>query len=812
MFRARLGVRTRILAIALVPSLTLLVVGVGAAGYLVAEGNKAKDWASQNQQAIPSTRELLEAVQGERQLTVAALTGDDTATPALGVARMRLDGALKGLIDASAGLRAVDDSKIGDNAANFMTLSTSMSQVRTLTDAGTLPVADAYNFYNRLLDIISFGTELAERSAPDAEIGVHIADGMRIFLVAEAMSRSTALAGMIVNANGPTPIPVEEFLHQIGFYHAEAANLAGELDPNQQESLHTLMSSQAWQQLSAMENALAQRNTTSSNSSSSSSSSSTKQATPPALPLSTQEWHSAATEVNRGLIDVWIAQNKYSQKLAEDKAADATARSAWAGGGVVVVSLLAFLIAIVLANRVINRLKRLRGETLALADERLPALMRRLGEGELIDPEAESAELDYGHDEIGQVAKAFQHAHAAAVAGAVNEARTREGVKAVFLNIAHRSQIVVHRQLEILDKAEDRQEDPALLDTLFRLDHLATRERRNAENLIILGGGQPGRQWRNPVPLIDLVRSAVGETLDYARVRVSRLPETHVLGAVVADLIHLLAELVDNATSFSPPQSRVELSGNVVGKGVVVEISDQGMGMTESEIARVNEMLRNPPDFGVAALSTDSRLGLFVVAQLAARHGVSIRLSESDYGGIRAIVLIPSALLANEVPTLTTDSEPLESARRRRHPVPFVDSSPYGGAETEAAVLTAPPVAPPAIEAPAPRPSFEAPQPTAADTRPALPRRNRQASIAPQLAQPTPAEPEAEQPPERERSAEQARDLMSAIENGTRQGRRAVPDAALPEVARAEQFGTYQGPSGKHSDEQEGNGDFFQPR
>ncbi|MEV4238663.1 MULTISPECIES: nitrate- and nitrite sensing domain-containing protein [unclassified Nocardia] len=815
MFRARLGVRTRILAIALVPSLTLLVVGVGAAGYLVAEGNKAKDWAAQNQQAIPSTRELLEAVQSERQLTLAALTGDETATPALGVARMRLDGALKGLIDASAGLRAVDDSKIGDNAANFMTLSTSMNQVRTLTDAGTLPVPDAYNFYNRLLDIISFGTEIAEQSAPDATIGVHIADGMRIFLVAEAMSRSTALAGMIVNSNGPTPIPMDEYLRQIGFYHAEAANLAGELDPKQQESLHTLMASQAWQQLIAMENALAQRNTTAtsttsnSSSSSSSSSSSTKQATPPALPLSPQEWHSAAGEVNRGLIDVWIAQNKYSQKLAEDEAADATARSAWAGGGVIVVSLLAFVIAIVLANRVINRLKRLRGETLALADERLPELMRRLGEGELIDPEVESAELDYGHDEIGQVAKAFQHAHAAAVAGAVNEARTREGVKAVFLNIAHRSQIVVHRQLEILDKAEERQEDPALLDTLFRLDHLATRERRNAENLIILGGGQPGRQWRNPVPLIDLVRSAVGETLDYARVRVARLPETHVLGSVVADLIHLLAELVDNATSFSPPQSRVEVSGNVVGKGVVAEISDQGMGMTEAEIARVNEMLRKPPDFGVAALSSDSRLGLFVVAQLAARHGVSVRLSESDYGGIRAIVLIPSALLANEQAALTTDSEPLESARRRRHPVPFVDSSPYGGAETESAVLTAPPLAPPAVEAP---PTFEAPQPTAPDTRPALPRRNRQASIAPQLAQSTPAEPEAEQPPERERSAEQARDLMSAIENGTRQGRRAVPDAVLPEVAAAEQFGTYQGPSGKHSDEQEGNGDFFQPR
>ncbi|WP_433734324.1 nitrate- and nitrite sensing domain-containing protein [Nocardia sp. CA-129566] len=828
MFRARLGVRTRILAIALVPSLTLLVVGVGAAGYLVAEGNKAKDWASQNQQAIPSTRELVEAVQGERQLTLAALTGDETAGPALGAARIRLDSALKGLLAAGDRLRAVDDSKIGDNAANFMTLSTSMTQVRTATDAGALPVPDAYNFYNRLLDVISFGTEIAEQTAPDAEIGVHIADGMRIFLATEAMSRSNALAATIVNANGPTPVPIEEFLRQTGFYHTEVANLAGELDPKQQESLHSLMAGQAWQQLTAMENALAQRNMTATSttstgtSSSSSSSGTTKQSTPPPLPLSMQEWHNVAAEVNRGLIDVWIDQNKYSQKLAEDKAADTTANSAWAGGGVVVVSLLAFAIAIVLANRVIRRLKRLRGETLALADERLPELMRRLGEGELIDPDAEVANLDYGSDEIGQVAKAFQHAHAAAVAGAVNEARTREGVKAVFLNIAHRSQIVVHRQLEILDKAEERQEDPILLDTLFRLDHLATRERRNAENLIILGGGQPGRQWRNPVPLLDLVRSAVGETLDYARVRVARLPQTHVLGAVVADLIHLLAELVDNATSFSPPQSRVEVTGNVVGKGVVAEISDQGMGMSESEIARVNEMLRQPPDFGVAALSADSRLGLFVVAQLAARHGVSVRLTESDYGGIRAIVLIPKSLLADgTTPALTTGSEPSDSVRRRRHPVPFVDSSPYGGAESDSAVLTAPPLAAPAVQAetPAdpPQPAFEAPQPTASDTRPALPRRNRQASIAPQLAQQAPREPATEQQPERERSAEQARDLMSAIENGTRQGRRAVPDSAIPdvavpEVASTEHFGASAAPAVNPSDEQEGNGDFFQPR
>ncbi|BDT99672.1 histidine kinase [Nocardia sputorum] len=775
MFRARLGVRTRILAIALIPSLTLLVVGVGATSYLVAEGTKAKDWAAENQKAIPSTREMMEAVQQERHLTLAHLSGDGTAATALGAARMRLDGALRGLIQASEGIRDVDDSKLGDNVANFTTLTQNMSAVRGGVDAAALPPADAYMFYNRLLDVISVGTKVAEQTAPYTEIGVRIATGMRLFNATEAMARSNALGGLYIDGPTPPAIPAEEYIRQIGFYHSEIAALGAELEGAEQRHLQTLIASPAWQQLTTMENAVVQRAMASAqppSTGSSTSGSGARASSPPPLPLSTQEWHSAAAEVNRGLIDAWTTHNRASQKLAEDKAAAAATRSAFAGGGVLVVSVLAFLIAVIIANRVIRRLKRLRGQTLALADERLPDMMRRLRDGETVDPAAESSVLDYGSDEIGQVAKAFQHAHSAAVAAAVAEARTREGVKAVFLNIAHRSQIVVHRQLEILDEAEQRQEDPVLLDTLFRLDHLATRERRNAENLTILGGGKPGRQWRNPVPLVDLVRSAVGETLDYARVRVARLPEVRVLGTVVADLIHLLAELVDNATSFSPPQSRVEVSGNVVGKGIVVEIADQGMGMSEEDRATMNEMLCDPPDFGVAALSADSRLGLFVVAQLAARHGIAVRLSDSDYGGIKAIVLVPSALIATDSGAPQTPAELTDPGRRGR-----LFDGPSVAAETETAVQTAPssvatlPVEAAALPRYGPRPYTEAPMQPGPDGRPALPRRTRQTNLAPQLAQPVQEQAASVQPP---RSAEQARDLMSAIENGTRQGRRAV--------------------------------------
>ncbi len=765
MFRARLGVRTRILAIALIPSLTLLLVGVGAAGYLVAEGTKAKDWAAESQNAIAVTSEVMDAVQQERHLTIAQLSGDDTLAATLASVRLRVDAAVRRLLTASQNLRNVDDTKITGKDADFDVLMQNMIMVRSAADAGALPIPDAYMFYNRLLEPIPKGAMDAVQGAPDSGTAVRAVAGVRLYYVSEAMARSNALGAVYLNGATPPPIPIEEYIHQTGFYHSELANLIAELSGPTKDRLQALTNSSAWQQLTAMENAITHRATAAGQNGGA------RQTSSPPLPLNTEDWHRAATEVSRTLLDTWAADSRNVQRSAEDKAAAAATSSAVTGGGMLLVGLLVLVVAVLLANRLIRRLKRLRGETLALADERLPEMLRRLRAGEEVDPASESPNLNYGSDEIGQVAKAFQHAHSAAVAAAVAEARTREGVKAVFLNIAHRSQIVVHRQLEILDEAEQRQEDPSLLDTLFRLDHLATRERRNAENLTILGGGKPGRQWRNPVPLVDLVRSAVGETLDYARVRVSRLPEVHVLGTVVADLIHLLAELVDNATSFSPPQSRVEVTGNVVGKGVVVEIGDQGMGMSESELAKMNDMLRDPPDFGVAALSADSRLGLFVVAQLATRHGIAVRLSDSDYGGIKAIVIVPSALIAADSLPQTPAELTDPGSRRKLIAGTAVAADSGNPTRTAASSVATLPAEPAELPRYGPRPYTEAPAQVTPDGRPALPRRNRQTNLAPQLAQPV---QEQTAPVQSHRSAEQARDLMSAIENGTRQGRRAV--------------------------------------
>ncbi|WP_327117230.1 nitrate- and nitrite sensing domain-containing protein [Nocardia sp. NBC_01730] len=767
MFRRRLGVRGRILAIALIPSLTLLLVGVGTAGYLVFKGAYARVWAIQVQKSTPSAREFTESVQLERRLTLAELAGDHDAAPALAAARVRVDKAVAELRSASGGLQTLASSLIGEKVTHFLNVLDRLPTVRAQVDTGALPILEAYAFYNDGLRAIPTATQIAQQFSPDPEIAIELAEGLRLFYAAEAMSRSNALAMALVNAHDQATVPVAEYLSQVGYYHAQIDYLTSEFDAPQRDAAKAATASPAWRQLTSMEDTLTRRalqsppddgqNTTTSDNME--------------LPWSVADWQNAATDVNRGLIDIWINQNKQAQKVAEDKAGGSALSSLLFGIGVLLVAIAGFIIAVKLANRIIRRLKLLRRETLALADEGLPDMMRRLRTGEPVDPAEETPLLDYGEDEIGQVAKAFGRAHAAAVAGAVTEARTREGVKAVFLNIAHRSQIVVHQQLEILDEAERGQEDPALLDTFFRLDHLATRERRNAENLVILGGGQPGRQWRNPVDLIALVRSAIGETLDYSRVRLARQPETQIVGSAVADLIHLLAELIDNATSFSPPQSRVEVSGNVVGKGVVVEIEDQGMGMPADELTKTNDMLRNPPDFGVAALSADSRLGLFVVAQLGVRYGVSVRLVESDYGGIRAIVLIPSALIARETGTPTPRSEVSGATPSRAAAPPPVHQSPMTLAEqSEAPVATL--VAKPAAADPTPSEAVTAAPTGNVDARPVLPRRNRQANLAPQLSEPA-ATPTG---PQRQRTAEQARDLMSAIENGTRQGRKPLSD------------------------------------
>ncbi|MFD6076489.1 nitrate- and nitrite sensing domain-containing protein [Streptomyces hydrogenans] len=315
-------------------------------------------------------------------------------------------------------------------------------------------------------------------------------------------------------------------------------------------------------------------------------------------------------------------------------------------GAAVVLGLVAVAASLVISVRIgrglVVELVSLRNTALGIARRKLPAAMGRLRAGEEIDVLAEAPPGPSAQDEIGQVGEALTTVHRAALSAAVERAELASGISGVFVNLARRSQVLVHRQLNLLDSMERRADDPGELGDLFRLDHLTTRMRRHAESLIILSGAAPGRAWRMPVPLTNVVRAAVSEIEDYARVEVRRLPETAVAGGAVADLTHLLAELIENAAQFSPPHTKVRVSGEPVGNGYALEIEDRGLGMGKESLAEANARIDRSEALD---LFDSDRLGLFVVSRLSTRHAVKVHLRPSPYGGTTAVVLLPTDLL-----------------------------------------------------------------------------------------------------------------------------------------------------------------------
>lgn len=313
-----------------------------------------------------------------------------------------------------------------------------------------------------------------------------------------------------------------------------------------------------------------------------------------------------------------------------------------------VLGFLALLVSVFVSVRIgrelVRDLSRLRKDAHEVSGVRLPSVMRRLAAGEHVDVETESPHLSYERDEIGQVGQALNTLQRAAVEAAVKQADMRRGVSEVFVNLARRNQVLLHRQLTLLDTMERRTENTDELADLFRLDHLTTRMRRHAEGLVILSGAAPSRQWRKPIQLMDVVRAAVAEVEDYERIEVRRLPRIGVGGPAVADLTHLIAELLENATVFSPPHTAVQVHGEQVANGFTLEIHDRGLGMAPDVLLDANLRLAETPEF---ELSDTDRLGLFVVSRLAQRQNVRVSLQTSPYGGTTAVVFIPTALLTD---------------------------------------------------------------------------------------------------------------------------------------------------------------------
>jgi signal transduction histidine kinase len=394
----------------------------------------------------------------------------------------------------------------------------------------------------------------------------------------------------------------------------------GELDPNLRDGQVALISSPAYQRMRMMEDQIIAGG-------------------------APQSWLSTTEALAASFQKAQMRASTILNARADPVADEVLSRAFLLAGTALALVIVSIGFSLRMGNRLSKELGALRLAALEVAQERLPHVVAKLRKGETVEmPELSVASTTVEIDDVGQ---AFSTVQQTAVEAAVGQAQLSEGVGHVFRNLARRSQTLLHRQRIQLADMQNRATDPEALDDLFRLDHLTTRMRRHAEGLIILSGATPGRGWSKPVPLLDVARGAAAEVEDYQRVTVEPMSGQRLDGPVVGDVIHLIAELIENATVYSPEHTTVIVRGEEAARGFAFEVEDRGLGMSAEELADLNERLASPPEFDLA---DSDRLGLFVVSRLAARHDIRVTLRGSPYGGTTAIVLIPEEHVADPEP------------------------------------------------------------------------------------------------------------------------------------------------------------------
>ncbi|RZU77022.1 signal transduction histidine kinase [Micromonospora kangleipakensis] len=448
----------------------------------------------------------------------------------------------------------------------------------------------------------------------------------------ELLSQEDALLAGVLAAGRITPAEQAQFAQVVGARRFTAGQSIVRLPAADQDRYERMLAGPTYVRLAGLESRV-------------------MQGADNRVPVTAAAWEGTIGSALSEIGQVVLAGGDDVVQRATPVAVGVIVRMVLAAGLGLLAVIASIVVSITTARALVQQLERLREAAFRLANERLPGVVERLGRGEEVDVDREAPPLQFGDDEIGQVGKAFNVVQETAIRTAVEQAELRRSVREVFLSLARRTQALVHRQLTLLDAMERREHDAEELEDLFRVDHLATRMRRNAENLIVLSGSTPGRAWRRNVPMVDVVRGAVAEVEDYTRVNVLPLGPVSLAGRAVGDVIHLLAELIENGLSFSPPHTTVEVRGQVVANGFAIEIEDRGLGMNEEDLAAANHRIVDRSELNLA---NAARLGLYVVSRLTGRHGVRVQLKESAYGGTTAVVLIPLDLVTDDGPDPTT--------------------------------------------------------------------------------------------------------------------------------------------------------------
>jgi signal transduction histidine kinase len=756
-------IRLTLVGLFIVPMLSLLALWGYAASVTLGNAIQERSYSVQDAEigapadalAAQLTQERLQAfmwLSTDRQEPVGPLADSQKRTDAAIAAFRRGADAARGVMFASGQVPL----------ARFLAKLGQLRGIRAEYNSGAMGALAAFQAYNSIVDaeFQLYNSLILVSDVPLYQQSVLGVEGDRAL---ELAGREVALVSGALATSGDqmSTADRELFAQTVANQRLLIGDVLSQLDPDLRAGYERVYSSPTHSRFEAIENRI----------------SASIGSTGP-VPVTASAWQGAAPSFlaafNRAAAQDRIALTGGSRRLSDRL----LVQVALAGGlGLVALAASVFVL-LRFGRRLTHELTSLHTAARSMAEERLPGVVDRLRRGDAVDVLAESPPPIPGTiAETARVAAAFSTVQRTAVEAAVGQAKLRDGMNRLFLNLSRRNQSLLHRQLTMLDSMERRTDDPAALADLFQLDHLTTRMRRHAESLIILSGAIPARGWRDPVPVVDVLRAAVAEVEDYVRVEVTTESPHAVVGKAVNDVIHLLAELIENATAFSPPTTRVVVRADEVGSGFAAEIEDRGLGLSADELADINQRLASPPEFD---LSNSDQLGMFVVGRLAAKHGIRVSLVGSPYGGTTAIVLIPHDIMVtggaleaiggssdSHRRAGASDENGLMRARTASSPEqPHAPTSWLAGRHR----TTSPPGPPLPLV-----PAGPHDVPVVADgTHPGLPRRLRQASLAPQLRDPPPATLSPtliEMETGDARTPDQARTLMTSLQQGWQRGR-----------------------------------------
>lgn len=622
-------VRTKIVAILLIPLLAVTALSGLRLSQVISDmrqSGRAQQLAEMAEKATALAHEL----QAERDLSGAYLGGKrGFGGDELRKQRGNVDAAVREYNQAERSLNGDFSQVTSDLLDSLHKDVQQISGVREAVDKGVAPWDSVFDDYTSVISDLLKLEEDIPQGAGDAQLSDHVHGLSALSHAKELLSAERGYLAYVFGIGKFDDARFRQFLNLDARWQAAQEEFEASITDAQRKEYQRQVSDETSTAVRRLKEQAVVDPTT------------------PSLSIDVSDWYAKASTMLQGMRAFELELDGQVLDRVRTLHSDAQRQAAIDAGIVLAVLILTLLLALTVAQYLVRPLRQLREAATEVA-YRLPDTVQRLRSTAQSDLDAEvEAVTVRSTDEVGEVATAFNSVHREAVRVAVEQALLRKNVSTIFVNLSRRTQSLVERQLRLIDDLEVNEENNDSLGNLFQLDHLATRMRRNAENLLVLAGAESGRRWNHPVVLLDVLRAATAEVEQYPRVAQTYVTTRQIDGRAVGDVVHLIAELLENALEFSSPETQVIVSARSLhgDAGVMVEIEDHGIGMSTNELATANERLATSSEIDV---SLSRMMGLYVVGKLAARHGIRVQLRHSGSGGgVTAQIHLPSAIVVD---------------------------------------------------------------------------------------------------------------------------------------------------------------------